>query len=231
MSNVRRLGFRLAAAFAGIALWCPLLRASGEVVLASADFESDLPGAMARPLGPPTVSEEVYDVSTTTGGVAVVEASGSGRRFLLGDVGTVNQVRGIRMPFSAIVSSGTLNVTADVCAAEQATGGILSLDDPQEGKWFLHLAFGGDGKFRVHDQATAHSYAVGTTYRVTATLTLGTSSTTVDYHVQNLSVPTDSFSVEDCISNGAPSIGALRYATDGPANGSFSIDNVVVSIP
>lgn len=202
----------------------------GSDILAEADFEGDEPGDLARP-GVPGVEEEVYEDSDTTGGTSAVESAGGGLRYRISDLGTQGAVRGIRMPFSETATSGTVAFSADISAASAATGGVLTVSDPNEDRWVSMVAFGSDGKFRVHGQNTAFDYDAGTTYRVTATLTLEEDRAVVDYRIENLSDSEDFLALDDQVVPGAPCAGALRYRTASSADGSFAIDNVLVTRP
>lgn len=151
--------------------------------LASASFEGDTPGAVARPGGSPVVSEDVWEASTTTAGVSEVVACGSTKRYRLSDIGSVGETRGVRLPFSDAVSTGTLTVEA-VATAEQtwSEGGVLCVSGPDDQEWICGIAFGGDGKFQVHGSATSVSYTANARYRFRITVHFG-ESPTVDYLV------------------------------------------------
>lgn len=198
---------------------------SASEVLALAGFDSDATGATARPGGPPTVTEEVYDASDTTEGVSAVEVYGAGKRYRLSDVGSDGGTRGIHFPFTRNVSTGTLSLTATVSAAQFGNGGVLSVVRPDEEEWPVGVSFAANGTFRVHGNATTFAYAVGTSYRVDVTVTFG-SPTTADYAITDLSQPSRVFTLEGCPVAGVNAAGALRFATSAVADGSFSVDEV-----
>ena len=199
--------------------------AVGSEVLASAGFEGDDAGATARPNGPPTVSEEVYDASTGTGGESEVVAYGSAKRYRLDAAGVSGGNRAIRLPFSSEVTSGTLTVNAVLTAEQCGDGGWLAVQDPKEEDWLGRAGFGDDGKFSVHGSSTNVSYSADTRYRVIVTVHLG-SSTTTDYSIIDLSTNTQVLSTTGRPVAGQPTAGSLLFTTDDGGAGAYTIDNV-----
>ncbi len=194
-------------------------------ILAFAGFEADPLGATARPLGPPSVQEELFDDGPGTGGVSEVEACAEGKRYRLSESAN-GGTRAILLPLSEVVCSGTLTVSAIVTADQEGAGGVFSAQGPDESEWFLHVGFGADGRFRCHDQATQFAYAVGGRYQVLATLRFG-SPTTVDYDIEELFASHATFSLHDVPVTRTGAIEALRFATEAAGEASFSIDELV----
>jgi len=195
-----------------------------ESVLASASFEGDALGAVARPDGPPTVAEDVWDASTYSGGVSEVVAAGTTKLYRISNVGSSGESKGIVLPFSSDASSGTLVVEA-VATAEQTTsaGGLLSVDEPDKGEWVCLLGFGGDGVFKVHDSGTTTAYTANARYRFRITIHFG-ASPTADYLVSD-------FASGNTIleSNGhelptAIAAGSMTFRTDAADVGAFTVD-------
>lgn len=199
---------------------------SASETLASASFENDLVGATARPGGPLTVEEQVYDDSDTTGGWSHVEAYGSGRRYRLSDVGTQGGRRGIRAPLSSSVSSGTLVASAVVTPAQTGAEGSLCISNPDEIDWIGMVAYGSDGKFSVHGTATDVSYTSGHEYRIEVTIAFG-SQGSVAYEITDLTT-----SEVVVTSTGHPvdinaSAGSLFFTTGTSTDGSFAVDDLL----
>jgi hypothetical protein len=198
---------------------------SASETLAYAGFENDIVGAAARPGGPLTVEEQVYDDSDTTGGVSAVEAHGGGRRYRLSDVGTQGGRRGIRAPLSSTASSGTLVASAVVTPGQTGAGGSICLSTPDEVDWTGMVAIGSDGKFSVHGTPTDVSYTSGRSYRVEVTVAFGNQGS-VDYSITDL---TDSSVVVSSSGHPVPtnaSVGSLFFTTDGSTDGTFAVDDL-----
>jgi len=192
--------------------------------LASASFEEDTCGAVALPGGSNTVHEDVWESSTTTAGVSEVVAAGSTKRYRLSDVGSVGETRGIRLPLSSEVSSGTLTLEA-VATAEQtsSTGGILSVQRPDNDEWICGLSFGGDGKFRVHGASTAVSYNANARYRFRITVHFG-QEITVDCKVLDFASGNTLLESNGYTLPGDLVAGAMVFRTGAADIGAFTVD-------
>jgi hypothetical protein len=202
---------------------------SASETLASATFDDDLVGATARPNGPLTVSEEVYDDSDTSGGVSAVVAYGTGRRYALSDVGTSGGRRGIRAPLSSTVSSGTLVVSAVVSAGQTGAGGLLCLSTPDEDDWVGMVTFGSDGKLHTHAVPSTVSYAADHRYLVQITVVFG-SGGHVDYAIRDLTTSQDVLSSTGNTLTSGVEAGSLFFTTGTTTDGAFSIDDLLATL-
>ena len=220
-SRVSVLALVAAAAFAGAA-GAP--RAAGSDVLASSGFEADAPMTSV-----PLLSEGAQDCSSTTGGISWVETHSGGKRYRLSDLGTGGESRGIALPLSESVISGTLVVTAELVAAQSdRRGGEVCLEEPAEGEWCMSGGFGEDGKLRLHGQATDFAYEAGVTYRITATVQIAPNATSVDYFVEDLSDPENTFSLADREVAGLVTASRLCFRTGFADDGSWAVDEIEV---
>jgi hypothetical protein len=199
--------------------------ARGSEVLASAGFEVDVVGATARPGGPPTVSEEIYDASDSPGGISMVVSYAGGKRYRLSDVGVPGATKGIRLPLSSDTDEGSLRVQAVLTAGQIADGGLLSVVEPEETDWIALIRFGDDGDFVVHDAPSGVPYSPGVRYGVAIDIHFG-DTTTVDYAVTHLGTN------QTVLASPGHEVALLavaheiRFATDAADEGSFTIDDV-----
>jgi hypothetical protein len=202
--------------------------AMGTETLASADFEGDSEGAVARPGGPPTVQENVWTHDSGSGGTACVVAASGGKRFRLDDSGGTNLVRGILAPLSSAVSSGVVAVQATLRAEQTGGQAVLCVNDQEETEWYGCIGFGSDGKFTVHGSGTQVSYMANRSYRVTVTLDLGTGPH-VDYLVVDLTDDATMLqSTGNSLATGA-TLGNVTFDTGAASEGAFAFDDLVVT--
>lgn len=216
------------SAVLGLALLLGAGPAAAIETLAFADFEPDVVGALARPGGPPTVVEEVWDESSGSQGFSEVVSWTGGKRYRISDAGVTGLLKGIRAPFSTGVSSGTLVVTA-VLAAEQPGGGATCyVEGPEKQEWLGMIGFGSDGKWQVHGAGTSTPYAANHRYEAVITVHFGASPTT-DYLVTDLE---DQTTVIDSTGH---SIGQglvadrIVFQTGAAEEGAFTIDDILAT--
>jgi len=230
--DVVHLAAAAAAAVASLASNHPAPRsaAAASTVLAAADFQADPVGAAARPYGPPTALEDLWEDSTCESGMsAVVSTGGGGRAYRISDAGSEDAHRGVRLPFSATVSSGTLDVKATVTAGQEGSeGGTLACEEPAKQDWFARMGFGGDGDFTVQGASTGVPYSANTKYLFRITVNYG-SPVTADFRAWDLA--TNELVLE---STGhelveTPTAAALTFRTGDADNGVFTIDDIQAS--
>lgn len=200
-------------------------RVVGSDVLAASGFDADAPFSTV-----PHLSEGAQDCSSTTGGVSQVETHSGGHRYRVSDLGTNGESRGISLPLSESVISGTLVVVAELVAAQtDREGGEICVQDPEEnGQWCMSGGFGGDGYLRLHGQSTNFAYEAGVTYRLTATVSLSPNATTVDYEVVNLSDTTEVFTLSGQAVSGLPTAARIAFRTGFEGDGSWAVDEIEV---
>lgn len=222
MTRIRRVAAAIAlTVFAFVAQ----VASADPEVLAAADFESDVTGDHAIGAGSPNVVEEIYD-NGAEGGTTEVENHGSGKRYRIGNAGASGASVGIRAPFAATADQGDVTTTVVVSAAQVAAGGVLTLCGPGENEqqWRTRFAFGADGKFSIHGNATGVSYEAGREYLVEMTVHLDGPSS-ADYRVTDRVTSTVVLlQTGHPVADGAE-IGELRYATGAATDVSFSIDD------
>lgn len=197
-------------------------------IFASASFESDSVGDHAKGLGGPEVDEEVHDIGDS-GGVSAVEAATNGKRYRIGDVGLTDAQRGVELPFSSTVSTGTLRVQAVVSAAQTGNGGEITCAGPKEWEATLgRVSFGASGTFLVHGSATSVDYVVDREYLVEMVFHL-TGQRSVDYSITDLSDDSVVCTVTGVSVSEAGAARAVLFTTDLDAGGEFTLDEVLVS--
>lgn len=202
---------------------------SASETLASATFDDDVVGAMARPDGLLLVEEQVYDDSDSTGGLSAVDVYGAGKRYRLSDVGTSGGRRGIRAPLSSTVSSGTLVVSAVVTAGQTGSGGTLGVSEPDEADWPGMVTLGSDGKFHTHAVPSQVSYSADHRYLVQITVVFG-SGGHVDYAIRDLTTSQDVLSsTGNTLTSGAEAA-SLFFTTDTTTDGAFTIDDILATL-
>ncbi len=204
----------------------PFASASPEI-LAEAGFEEDAVGATVPPSGGTLVVEDLYDDSTSSGGVSAVEAFQQAKRYRLSDAGT-GAVRGIRAPLSTQAETGDITMECVVTAEQTNADAAIWLATPQEDEWILRAGFGSDGKFAVHGAGSSVSYSTGTRYRIVATLRRG-SACTADYSVTDLSTDTVVLSATGLSVSGSPTAHCVRLRTGASTDGSYSLDDLLVT--
>lgn len=215
----------VAASLVPVLLSSDLPRADAlPTILASASFEADAVGATARPNGPPTVAEDVWDAGTYSGGVSGVVAYGSTKRYRLSDVGSTGEVKGIRLPLSSDVSTGTLMLEC-VATAEQADvdGGFLCAERPEKDEWICGIGFGADGKFRVHGSGTTVGYSADAAYRFRVILHFG-ASPTADYRILEIATGDTVLSSDGHSLPSSMTAGHMVFRTDASDAGAFTVD-------
>ena len=210
----------------GVLSMDPPSASATETVLASASFEDDALGSVAHPDGPPAVAEDVWDASTYSGGVSAVVTAGTTKRYRISDVGSSGETKGIYLPFSNDVLTGTLTVEA-VATAEQTTsdGGFLSVNRPDEEEWACILGFGSDGKFKVHDSGTSTAYSANARYRFKITIHFGISPT-ADYLISDFASGNPILESNDHELPVAIAAGSMTFRTDAADDGAFTVDEL-----
>lgn len=215
-------------AFASLALVLSIGSAGATENLASADFENDAVGSVARNLTGETVGEQVYDHSTTSLGKSEVVERGSGNVYLVSNVGSGGASKGIRAPLSTSVSSGTLVVEAVVAAEQTSSGGDFFVSDPNGDDWLGRTKFSSTGTLSVHGLASTQPYEADHRYRVTMTFHFDILPT-VDYLVFDLDASATVIDSAGHVMPPASVAGNVLFRANGSQEGAFTIDDLLAT--